>query len=286
MSEIKKIGIIGTGTMGHGIAQVAAQSGFQVVTKDVSEDKTKKAVQKIEGSLSKLVEKQKIAADVKDHTLKNINVVGDLSAFKDCDLIIEAITENPQAKQDLFRQLNEVLKPGAIVATNTSSISITLLASGLKDPSKFVGMHFFNPVPVMKLVEIIAGIQTSEETLKAVTDVSVKLGKTPARVKDSAGFAVNRILIPMINEAVYALYEGVADAKAIDTVMQLGANHPMGPLTLADFVGLDVLLAALEVMQNDLGEAKYQPCPLLRKMVEAGYLGRKTGRGFFDYTQK
>ncbi len=283
---IQKIGIVGTGTMGNGIAQVAAQAGYQVVVKDVSEDKTKKSISKIEAGLSKLVEKQKIDAGTKEKILKNITVVSDLQGYKDCDLIIEAITENPEVKQTLLKQLNEVVKDGAIIATNTSSISITLLASQAKDPSRFVGMHFFNPVPLMKLVEIIAGIQTSEETIKATTEVAEKLGKTPARVKDSAGFAVNRILIPMINEAVYALYEGVADAKTIDTVMQLGANHPMGPLTLGDFVGLDVLLAALEVMQNDLGEAKYQPCPLLRKMVEAGYLGRKSGRGFFDYSQK
>lgn len=283
---IQKMGIIGAGTMGSGIAQVAAQSGYAVLLKDVSDDRAKKAVQKIEGSLSKLVEKQKIDQAVKDKTLQNIKLVSDLASFKECDLIIEAITENPQAKQDLLRQLNEIVKSEAVIATNTSSISITLLAAGVKNPGRFVGMHFFNPVPLMRLVEIIAGIQTTEETLKTAAEISEKLGKTAVRVKDSAGFAVNRILIPMINEAVYALYEGVADAKAIDTVMQLGANHPMGPLTLADFVGLDVLLAALEVMQHDLGEAKYQPCPLLRKMVEAGWLGRKTGRGFFDYSPK
>jgi len=283
---ISKIGVIGAGTMGHGIAQVAAHVGYQVLLKDVSEDKNKKAVSKIDGSLSKLVEKQKLDAAAKDNTIKNITTIADLSALKDCDLIIEAITENTQAKQDLFKQLSEIARPDAIIATNTSSISVTLLAAGLKNSSRFVGMHFFNPVPMMKLVEIIAGIQTSAETVAAVTEVATKMGKTPANIKDSAGFAVNRILIPMINEAIYALYEGVADAKTIDTVMQLGANHPMGPLTLGDFVGLDVLLAALEVMQNDLGQAKYQPCPLLRKMVEAGYLGRKSGRGFFDYSQK
>lgn len=283
---IQKIGVIGTGTMGHGIAQVAAQSGYQCFIIDTSDELVKKAVSKIDSSLSKLVEKQKIEASVKENTVKNITVVTDLTAFKECDLIIEAITENTEKKQKIFKQLGEIIKPDTIVASNTSSISITLLAAGLKNPANFVGMHFFNPVPLMKLVEIIAGLQTSEETIKAVTEVAQKLGKTPARVKDSAGFAVNRILIPMINEAIYALYEGVADAKTIDVVMQLGANHPMGPLTLADFVGLDVLLAALEVMQSDLGEAKYQPCPLLRKMVEAGYLGRKSGRGFFDYRQK
>lgn len=284
--SINKIGIIGAGTMGHGIAQVAAHVGYQVFLKDVSEDKNKKAVSKIDGSLSKLVEKQKLDAAAKDNTIKNITPVSDLSAFADCDLIIEAITENPETKQELFKQLGEIAKESAIIATNTSSISVTLLAAGIKNPSRFVGMHFFNPVPMMKLVEIIAGIQTSAATVEAVTEVATKMGKTPANIKDSAGFAVNRILIPMLNEAIYTLYEGVADAKTIDTVMQLGANHPMGPLTLADFVGLDVLLAALQVMQNDLGQAKYQPCPLLRKMVEAGYLGRKTGRGFFDYSQK
>jgi 3-hydroxybutyryl-CoA dehydrogenase len=282
---VKKIGILGAGTMGHGIALIAAQAGFDVVLVDVSQKTIEKQVDRIKKGFDKLVEKQKISADDKSQAVSRIKPSTSVQDVKDCDYVIEAITENIEKKRELVQSLNEVLSDTAILASNTSSISLTLLASYFKKPQNVVGMHFFNPVPVMKLVEIISALQTSKETESTAYALAEKLGKVPARVKDCAGFAVNRILIPMINEAAYALYEGVADAKTIDTCMQLGANHPMGPLTLADFVGLDVLVGALEVFQRDLGQERYKVCPLLRKLVEAGHLGRKTGKGFFDYTE-
>lgn len=283
MPPINKIAVIGAGTMGHGIAQVAAQSGYDVVLRDVKEDKLKKQFGKIEASLSKLVEKQKITDADKTTTIKHIQPTTDLSLAKDCDLVIEAITECVNEKSSLLVELSQILRDDALVATNTSSISVTLLAAKYKNPKNVIGMHFFNPVPVMKLVEVIPALQTQAETVATVTMVCEKLGKTACQVRDIAGFAVNRILVPMLNEAAYALYEGIADAKTIDTTMKLGANHPMGPLELADFVGLDVLLAVLEVYQKNLDPTRYKPCPLLRKLVEAGHLGRKTGRGFFEY---
>lgn len=286
MLTIKTLGVIGAGQMGRGIAQVAAQSGFEVLLYDISPEGLQKGLSFIEGQLARGVEKGKWSEDDKTQALKRLRTCGDLSALKDCDLLVEAATENKAIKFQIFKQLDEVAKPEAILATNTSSISITEIAAVTKRPAQVAGMHFMNPVPVMKLVEGIRGLETSEDVFQAVEACAVKMGKVFVKANDVPGFAVNRILMPMINEAVYALYEGVASAEDIDQAMKLGTNQPMGPLTLADFIGLDTCLAIMEVLHEGLGDTKYRPCPLLKKYVQAGRLGVKVGRGFHTYPAK
>jgi len=278
-----KIFVVGCGTMGSGIVQCFAQSGFSVAMYDIKEEYVERGYGLINKSLTKLVEKGKMDEEKKNGILKNITKTVNLEDAKDADLVVEAVFENMDVKKDIFSKLDNICKEDAVLATNTSSLSITEIAAATKRPDKVIGMHFFNPAPVMKLIEIIRGIATSDETFERIKDISIKIGKDPVEVKESAGFVVNRLLIPMINEAVALLAEGVATAEDIDKAMKLGANHPMGPLELADFIGNDVNLAIMETLYNETGDSKYRPHPLLRKMVRAGYLGRKTGKGFYNY---
>lgn len=281
--EIRTIGVIGAGQMGSGIAQVAATHGFRVQLVDISREQLDAALSKIDYFLSRSVAKGRMSEEEKKAALARIETGTSLDILSDCEFVIEAATENEEVKTQILRELCPILRPDAIIATNTSSISITRLAARTDRPERFVGMHFMNPVPVMKLVEVIRGIATSQETYEATVELARRLGKTTVAAEDFPAFIVNRILIPMINEAIYTLYEGVGTVESIDTAMRLGANHPMGPLELADFIGLDTCLSIMQVLYEGLSDSKYRPCPLLVKYVEAGWLGRKTRRGFYDY---
>ncbi len=281
--NIQKVGIIGAGTMGNGIAHVFARSGYSVVLCDIEQRFLDRALETVSKNLDREVNKNKITIDDKTSTLKRIETVTDRGRMANCDFIVEAATERFEIKTEIFRDLDRMMKPEIILASNTSSISITKLAALTKRPQNVIGMHFFNPVPVMKLVEVIRGLATSQETFTTVRDLATKLEKTPVEVNDAPGFVSNRVLMPLLNEAMFAVMEGVATPEAVDEVFKLGMAHPMGPLTLADFIGLDVCLDIMRVMENGLGDPKYRPCPLLIKMVDAGWLGRKSGRGFYKY---
>ena len=280
---IKTVGVIGAGTMGNGIAQVFAQSGFKVCLVDIAQPMLDRARGTIEKSLARFVEKRKLTAADRDAAMGRLSTATSIDQLADADYIVEAILENAEAKRALFTSLDTLTRPDVILSSNTSSISITLLGAATRRPDKVLGMHFMNPAPLMTLVEMIRGQTTSPESMRIASDLCTKLGKTPVEAADYPGFIANRILMPMINEAIYALMEGVGTADAIDTVMRLGMNHPMGPLALADFIGLDVCLAILNVLHDGLGDPKYRPCPLLRRMVAAGHIGRKSGQGFYSY---
>jgi 3-hydroxybutyryl-CoA dehydrogenase len=284
VSDIRRIGVIGAGQMGRGIAHVCALAGLEVVLTDNHEEALRRVTEAILRDLSRQVGRGKIREEDKEAAIGRIHTGRDYAGFAGCDMVIEAATEKEEVKREIFGKLVPALKPDALIATNTSSISITRLAAATDRPGKFIGMHFMNPVPVMALVELIRGIATDDTTFAATRDLALKLGKTPVAAEDFPAFIVNRILLPMINEAVYTLYEGVGSVEAIDTAMKLGANHPMGPLELADFIGLDTCLSIMQVLYERLADSKYRPCPLLVKYVEAGWLGRKAERGFYDYS--
>ncbi len=280
---IEKIGVVGAGQMGAGIAQVAAMNEFSVILNDIKDAFLDRGMGAIEKGLSRLVKKDRISEEQKNAALGRIQTTLEITAFESADFVVEAVIEKEALKLDVFKELDKICRPGIILASNTSSIPITRIAAATKRPSEVIGMHFMNPVPVMKLVEIIRGLATSEEAFQTTQDLAAKLNKIPVAANDFPGFISNRILLPMINEAIFALYEGVGTAEAIDSVMKLGMNHPMGPLALADLIGLDTCLSIMEVLHEGFGDSKYRPCPLLRKYVDAGYLGRKTGRGFYTY---
>ena len=281
--DVKKVGVVGAGTMGNGIAHVFATSGYDVLLMDVEESFLDRAISVITKNLDRMIKKEKITEADKEAALSKITKTVNIADMADCDLVVEAATEDFALKQKIFKDLDAICKEGVILATNTSSISITEIAAVVKCPDQVIGMHFMNPVPMMKLVEVVRGVATSDGTYNAVMDLATKLGKTPVGVNDYPGFVANRLLMPMINEACYTLMEGVATKESIDTVMKLGMAHPMGPLTLADLIGLDVCLAIMEVLYAGFADSKYRPCPLLKNMVKAGYLGRKTKRGFYEY---